>query len=365
MTPFGARGHFAVKVAAWVVALAVIALPVVAVVNGWIGAGQWPFRQLRVEADFRKVEIESVQAAIAPTLEPGFFAVDLAAAREAVERLPWVAGAEVRKLWPDTIEVRIREYEPLARWNADRLVDGDGRIFSVPAGAIPEGLPSLEGPDERAPEVIGLMRGFAPRLALAGLRLSAVRLSARGSVELFLDGGAAIRLGREAGSERLDRFLAALPDAQPPRPGMRWARADLRYANGFALAWQAERPPPAEPPMPAAAASPKEGLDKSIQDLPAHAESGACPDSASRNQSLARLFRGPAVHGRRNLRINQRFPSTPLKNAHPVRFSSRESGTCPDSLPPIQSPAVIDRRASHPLLTYQAVFQQPANGPDA
>jgi hypothetical protein len=26
------------------------------------------------------------------------------------------------------------------------------------------------------------------------------------------------------------------------------------------------------------AAEPKEGLDKSIQDLPAHAESGACPD---------------------------------------------------------------------------------------
>jgi hypothetical protein len=39
----------------------------------------------------------------------------------------------------------------------------------------------------------------------------------------------------------------------------------------------------------------KEGLDKSIQDLPAHVESGACPDSTSRNQSLTRLFRGPAI----------------------------------------------------------------------
>jgi hypothetical protein len=44
-----------------------------------------------------------------------------------------------------------------------------------------------------------------------------------------------------------------------------------------------------------------EGLDKSIPDLPAHAESGACPDSASTNQALACLIRGPAIHGRRKL----------------------------------------------------------------
>jgi cell division protein FtsQ len=251
MSPTAARGHFLVKLVAWIAALAVIALPVVAVVNGWIGAGQWPFRQLRVVADFRAVEVEAVQAAIAPTLEPGFFAVDLEATRAAVERLPWVAGAEVRKLWPDTIEVRIDEFEPVARWNGDRLVDGEGRIFTVPAEQLPAGLPELEGPDEQARELIGLLRGHAPRLALAGLRLTAVRLSARGSVELRLDDGAVIRLGRAPGSERLERFLAAVADAQPPRPGLRWTRADLRYANGFALAWRADPAPDAPAPAPA------------------------------------------------------------------------------------------------------------------
>jgi acetolactate synthase regulatory subunit len=41
-----------------------------------------------------------------------------------------------------------------------------------------------------------------------------------------------------------------------------------------------------------------EGLDKSILDLPAHAESGAGPDSASTNRALACSIRGPAVPGR-------------------------------------------------------------------
>lgn len=241
-----ARGQFALKLAAWLVALAVIALPIVAVVNGWLGAGQWPFRQLRLDADLRRIEVDAVRGAIAPALEPGFFAVDLAAVRATIERLPWVAEVEVRKIWPDTLEVRIREHDPVARWSEDRLIDGDGRIFAVPPEDIPDGLPSLDGPDERAAELLELLRAFAPRLALAGLRLGGVRQSARGSVELLLVDGAVIRLGRTRQAERLARFLDALPDVVPPRPGQRWTRADLRYANGFALAWRAtETAPPA------------------------------------------------------------------------------------------------------------------------
>lgn len=242
-----AGGHFVVKVAAWLAALAVIALPVVAVVNGWIGAGQWPFRQLRVDADFRKVDVDAVRAAIAPTLAPGFFAVDLGAAREAVERLPWVAGAEVRKLWPDTIEVRVQEFEAAARWNGDRLLDVEGRIFDVPGDEALDGLPGLHGPDERAADVLALSRALAPRLEAAGLAPAGVRLSARGSVEVELADGGAIRLGRDPNLARLQRFLDALPEAQPPRPGMRWTRADLRYANGFALTWRPVAPPTPSP----------------------------------------------------------------------------------------------------------------------
>jgi outer membrane receptor protein involved in Fe transport len=75
----------------------------------------------------------------------------------------------------------------------------------------------------------------------------------------------------------------------------------------------------------------KEGLDKPIQDLPAHAESGAGPDSASRNQSLARLFRGPALYGRRNLRINQRFLKVAVLFA--FAFQAHATPLAPSAMP--------------------------------
>jgi cell division septal protein FtsQ len=39
----------AFRIAAWMLAVALVVLPVVAVVNGWIGAQRWPLRTLRVE----------------------------------------------------------------------------------------------------------------------------------------------------------------------------------------------------------------------------------------------------------------------------------------------------------------------------
>ena len=57
-----------------------------------------------------------------PYAQRGFFAVDLEAAQTAVAHLPWVERAEVRKRWPDVLEVQVIEHMPFARWGADRLL---------------------------------------------------------------------------------------------------------------------------------------------------------------------------------------------------------------------------------------------------
>ncbi len=63
--------------------------------------------------------------------------------------------------------------------------------------------------------------------------------------------------------------------------------------------------------------APQEGLDKSILDLRAHAESGAGPDSAPTYHALACLIREPAIRGRRKLRIVQSFPKSRADRAAP------------------------------------------------
>ena len=237
---------FLLRLAAWLAAIALVALPIVGLVNGWFAAGRWPFRALDVEAEFERVSAEQLRAAIAPHVTAGFFAVDLARVRRAVESLPWVESAQVRKRWPDRLELRVVEREAAAVWGDDRLVSTAGELFAVPGEVAPDGLPRLAGPEDRARDVLEFWRRARESLAGSGLVAAGAALSHRGSWSLALDNGALVVIGRESPEARLERFVDTLPRLGNP-DGAVWVRADLRYANGYALAWRTPEPTP-EPP---------------------------------------------------------------------------------------------------------------------
>ena len=236
---------FAFKLAAWLLALALVALPIVGLVNGWFASDRWPFRTLEVEAEFTRVNAEQLRSAIAPQLDAGFFAADLDRVRRAVESLPWVERAQVRKRWPDRLEVRVIERKAAAVWGDERLVSTAGELFAVPGELAPQGLPRLAGPEDRALEVLDFFGRAREVLAGSGLPLAGAALSNRGSWSLALDSGARIVIGREAPQERLARFVETLPRIAVGDSAV-WVRADLRYANGYALEWR--MPSPAAPP---------------------------------------------------------------------------------------------------------------------
>lgn len=232
--------------AAWCMAVLLVALPIVGVVNGWYAQDRWPMHRLRVSAEFRHVTLEQVRAAVTVHLQRGFFAVDLRAVRDAVAALPWVASVEVRKQWPDRVEVALYEHQPYARWGRRHLLSTAGVLFATPADAEVADLPQLHGPHTHLAEVLSQWRQVQDLLAERDLEARDLRLSTRGSWSLRLSEGAQIVIGRDDLMPRLQRFVRRFPDlmAMEQRALL---RADLRYGNGFALRW-------ADPAAPHAAA---------------------------------------------------------------------------------------------------------------
>ena len=224
------------RILAWTLALALVALPVVALVNGWIGADRWPLRTLRVQGELQRVDAKRVRETVLPFAQRGFFAVRLSDAQAAVAKLPWVERAEVNKRWPDVLEVHIVEHRPFAFWGEDRLLSQHGRIF--PRGELvpPKHLPRLDGPDARVAEVVALYNQARELFGPHSLRVAALSLDARGSWSLELSDGAKVIVGKNEARLRLQRFARLLPQLrmQDQAP---LARADLRYTNGFALVW--------------------------------------------------------------------------------------------------------------------------------
>jgi cell division protein FtsQ len=236
-------GDVLARMAAWTLALALVALPFVAVLNGWLASARWPVRQIVVKAEFRHVDAAEVRAAVQPLLGAGFFAVRPDALRSAAAALPWVERAEVRKRWPDTVELVVHERRAFARWGERRLVSRSGALFDVAGASGLEALPRLDGPDERVGEVLAFHAQARAELAGSGLAIAALALSPRGGWRLELDSGVAIELGRDKAAARLRRFLDVWPrlagsHAEPP------LAIDLRYENGFAVRWAPAAPAP-------------------------------------------------------------------------------------------------------------------------
>lgn len=224
------------RILGWLLAVALIAAPVVAVLNGWVGAEHWPLSRLRVTGQFERVPAEQLQQALAPHARAGYFAVRLAQARYAVEQLPWVESAVVRKQWPDVLEVQVVEHRPFARWGQDRLLSERGHLFPLPPDLADARLPWLDGPDARTGDVVELYNQAREMFAPLGYGVTRLGMDARGSWSLTLDNGTEVVVGRQDAQMRLARFVRVLPQllARQARP---LQRADLRYTNGFALAW--------------------------------------------------------------------------------------------------------------------------------
>lgn len=234
------------RLVGWLLALALVALPVVAVLNGWIGADQWPLKRLRVTSEFERVDAAALRKTLLPYAQRGFFAVDLPAAQDAVAKLPWVEHAEVRKRWPDVLEVRVIEHKPFARWGQDRLLSEQGRLFPISNIQVPANLPQFSGPETRVADVVALYNESRELFAPVGLDVRQVDVDQRGSWTLGLANGAQIVVGRSEARARLGRFVKLLPQLMSQRVQV-LARADLRYTNGFSLSWAPVQAPQAAP----------------------------------------------------------------------------------------------------------------------
>lgn len=225
------------RLTAWTLAIALVILPVAAVLNGWIGGERWPMRQLRVSGEFNLVTDQQVRETVLPFVNNGYFAVNLEQVRQRIATLPWVKQVDVRKRWPDRLEVTVTEYKPLARWGEKNLLAENAEIFAIPKNAKFK-LPMFEGPESNASDMMSFYSYAKPLFLTMGLQVESIRMSARGSWSLTLNDGLEIEVGRGDPQQRLARFARLMPQIKNDEQQRQLVRADLRYTNGFALSWK-------------------------------------------------------------------------------------------------------------------------------
>ena len=196
-----------------------------------------PVRHVQLTGELGRLDSARLREAILPHVTHGLLRVDVAALSAAVEGLPWVRRAAVRRVWPDVVEVEIHEQKPLARWGNLALVNDEGQLFVPPETEWPTGLPVFDGPEDTAQAMAVRYRELREVLTPVGLNVALFSMNERRAVILDMENGLRLLLGRGDQQTRLERFVRAYPKVIEARVA-EVRQVDLRYTNGFTVIWK-------------------------------------------------------------------------------------------------------------------------------
>ena len=87
-----------------------------------------PLASVMVEGDFHYISKERAMALISAEINEDFLQLDLMRMKTALESEPWVEHAALARRWPDALEVRITEEQPIARWGTDGFLNQRGEL---------------------------------------------------------------------------------------------------------------------------------------------------------------------------------------------------------------------------------------------
>lgn len=195
-----------------------------------------PIRHVRIQGNFQHLSTEKMQAIVSEVIDGGFFNLNVMAINDALLDEPWVDWVVVKRIWPDALNVHVKEQAAVAHWNEKSLLNESATVFTPENASTIDGIPYLAGPDGM--EYTVFTRYGQLRKALTGFaRINEVSLSDRRAWTIQFENGPLVILGRNDAGSRITRLTeSVLPNLKGEIENVR--QIDLRYTNGFAIQWR-------------------------------------------------------------------------------------------------------------------------------
>jgi cell division protein FtsQ len=202
------------------------------------------FRRIEVRGhagELRHVSQAALRSAVGGRMKGNFFTMRLDETRRLFETVPWVAGASVRRVWPDRLVVTLTEHRALGVWGDGRVLSDQGRLFvaNVAEAEVYGPLIEFDGPPQYALEAARRFYEFSAVLAPLSIEIERMAVSERASWSVRAVDGQRIELGRDDPPGQLRTRLALIDTSYPlmlAKFGGPPARIDARYPNGLAAA---------------------------------------------------------------------------------------------------------------------------------
>lgn len=197
-----------------------------------------PIKEVQVEGAFQFISAEALQEQIELYVQGSFLQLELADLKNQLEKNPWIDTVSIARVWPDKLNVRVVEQQPIAQWGKKGFLNMRGDIVEVEKTTKIQALPLLQGEDRYAQEIMSQYLRVGKLLAQQDMALAAVELDETRAWTLTLQSGITIKLGRDRIWEKLQYLLTA-KNGDLAKDFHKIQVVDMRYPGGFAVTWRA------------------------------------------------------------------------------------------------------------------------------
>lgn len=195
--------------------------------------------QLKIKGKFRYLQPETIEAVVGDQGRANFFSLELMSLKHDIEALPWVQTADVRREWPNTLLINVREHIPVMRWQSNKWVTTTGKVIDLTGDIKVPNAIVLSGNESDALLLLQQAFRWKKKLLQDGLELRKLTLSGSHAwtLKLYDELHATefnLLLGREEVEERLARFQF-LYQQKFKYADQQLIRVDARYPDGLAI----------------------------------------------------------------------------------------------------------------------------------
>lgn len=197
-----------------------------------------PIRSIQLAGTFEHLDQGEVEKTLQTYIGQGFFSLDIQQLQRSLHEKPWTDSVSVRRVWPDRIRVIITEKKPVARWDEKHLLSDRAKVYLADTGGFAH-LPLVHAMNHRPEWVLRQFYALDARFTSVDERVQSLRVDSRGALEVELIDGLQIKIGRSDIERKIERLIRIYTRQIVPRREQ-IERLDLRYSNGFAVAWKEE-----------------------------------------------------------------------------------------------------------------------------
>lgn len=182
---------------------------------------------------------QALKSAVGGAVSDNFFTADLQALRDLALSQQWVDQVSITRDWQRGIIISALPKQAVANFGTERLIDAKGSVF-VPVESVDlmrEQFVNLQGDQEKSRVIMQQMQQINEWFAPLNMKVEDIILTPRMTWLVRFDNGIRLIVDNEDTARKLMSLSQLLNGQLAPRLS-EMQSVDLRYKNGFAIAWK-------------------------------------------------------------------------------------------------------------------------------